>query len=64
MSLNHGSSRHRHSSGDIISAITSGKKSSGKINISMSERVQAEEYFSRVFLSEKSGILKLVIKVI
>jgi hypothetical protein len=31
-----------------------GKKSSGKIKISMSERVKAEEYFSSIFLSEKS----------
>jgi hypothetical protein len=39
----------------MILDITNGKSNSGNTNISISDKEKAEEYFSRVYLSEKSG---------
>src|SRR5512133_3086147 len=50
MLANQGSSRHFQISGDMMLASTSAYSNSGKIKISMSESVKAEEYFSRSFL--------------
>ena len=46
MSWNQGSSFHFHRRGDMILARTRENISSGKMKISMSDRLTAEEYFS------------------
>lgn len=56
---NQGSSRHLHITGDMMFASNKAYRRSGKMKISISLRVKAELYFSRVFLSTVNSLIQI-----